>query len=419
MDYNFSTKNKISFLIISLIFLYLLNPVKTQAYIMPDISLEYLKINGIEGGKINGEFSIKNNEDYFMNNLNYEIELLQGPSLEKLEMIDTKIPEPAFFVGPHETIIKNISYSYPKNINSGDYTIIVRILTDKGGTSGWKDEKIFLQGENKFMDMVNETAKVLIADNEGYPLQGIKANPGEKVVTSMDVKNLQEKIIVVPNIKIYKRQTNMLVVSEYQDEPIVFNKEETKTINLTMPELNTPESYLAEVKLLSNNEQVSGIQYFRWVVRGDGAKILNIKIDKDSYKAGENLDLTAEFIGPADASDAGVGEISIIISNKSGKIIAETTEKINLTSYVTSLPISIPINENIISPIIKLKITKEEILLDETNIKMPIFSEDAKDLKKETDKKTFLVYLFFYSLAIFLIILSSILIYKFKFFSKK
>jgi hypothetical protein len=53
-------------------------------------------------------------------------------------------------------------------------------------------------------------------------------------------------------------------------------------------------------KFLENNEQVSGTELFRWVVEGPSGKILNIKANKDYFKAGENINLTIESIGPAD-----------------------------------------------------------------------------------------------------------------------
>ncbi|MFA6190015.1 MAG: hypothetical protein WC711_00655 [Candidatus Staskawiczbacteria bacterium] len=214
------------------------------------------------------------------------------------------------------------------------------------------------------------------------PLEGILVSAGDDIYAYLKVNNPGEAITVKPHIKIFNRQTNMSIAKEYDDAEITFAKGETKEISLTLPKLEKPESYLAEVKFYKNNEQVSGIQYFRWVVRGLGGKILYVKADKDYYNAGDSINLKIQIAGPADTSNPGMGQLEVSVNRKIGGNIAKVSQEVPLGQGVFSADISIPVKLDVVAPVINVKLMKDGQILDEQNINLPVFSKEAKKIKQ-------------------------------------
>jgi len=393
-------------------------PLQINAGFAPQIFVRNLKISEIKNGEIKGEFNIWNSESYYLNNLNYQVKLFNNGTPKEFELIDEVVSKETFFVPPNKTITKSFSYAFPQNIISGDYVLRVRIITDRGTELGWQDQKVSLAGENNFLEMHPALSKVLLNGKVHTPLEGINISPSESVTALLEVKNPGDAITVVPHIKIFNRQINMPVFKEYQDSPIAFTKGETKKVQLQMPKIDIPESYLAEVKFYKDNEQVSGIQYFRWVVEGEGGKILYVKADKDYFRAGESINLTVQSIGPADGVDIGGGQLEVIVSDKNGNLIAKTSKEVSLTSDLVFSAIAIPIKKDLITPEINVKLTKNGKVLDERTINLPKFSEGAKALEQEMLEKArikmFLIYLSLSLAALILILVSGFLLYKFK-----
>lgn len=385
-------------------------PIQANAELAPEIFVQSVEIDSINGNEIKGKFTVWNSEKYYLSDLNYKIELFQGTDFAKLQLINLKISEETFFVAPNKKITKSFIYQYPKNIADGDYTVRAQIMTSRGSELGWRDQIVSLKGENKFLEMLSDSPRVLTAGQEFFPAEGVNVDPKQKVTASFKAKNPGKEITATPNIKIFQRQTNMPVVKEYQDSPITFNKGETKEIKLDMPALENPESYLAEIKFFNGEEQISGIRYFRWVVKGTGGKILYVKADKDYYKAGEDINLTIESIGPADAKDIGNGELKIAVYDKNEKLIAETSQYVLLNSSPFSSVISIPVKNDLVSPKINVKLTKDGKNLDERTINLPIFSEEAKKIEKERE---FIKYLIYISVAVALLTMILIFIFLF------
>jgi len=413
-------KNKIKFILLIFLagFFGFCFPFQTQAYLAPGIFVTDLKINEINGQEIKGEFTVWNSEKYYLSDLNYEIKLFQGTEFEKLQLINLKVPKETFFIPPDEKTVKSFSFQYPENIISGDYTLRAQIITERGDELGWKDEIISLKGGNKFLEIIPSSSRVLINEKEFFPLEGANIDPKEKVIAFLKIKNPGDEIAVIPQIKIFKRQFNMPLAEEYQDSPITFAEGETKEIKLEMPEFDAPESYLAEIKFYNDQKQVSGTQYFRWVVKGEGGKLLYIKADKDYYRAGESINLTIESIGPADFSDLNEGKLEVTIYGKNGNIVAKTSKNVLLNSDLTSSVISIPVKNDLISPKIEVKLIKDEKTLDERTINLPIFSAQAQQIKKNEDFNKYLVYLIS-ATSLIIILIAGFLIYKFRIYPVK
>lgn len=400
----FKKTNYVLFLLI--IFIFGL-PSFSSAYALPNIPVNEIKIRNINNNTIKGSFSFTNKESHYIGDLNYEIVLLKGTSLSNSNPIDVIVSENRFSISPDETITSSFEFNYPKDIVSGDYLLMIQILSSNGNNLGWKYEKIKLSGENKLLTIIDEYSRVITENNRSFALTGANTNVGSEVIASLRLQNPGEEITVEPRIRIFKRQSNMTVLKEYRDSPITFLKEETKDIKLTMPKFDNPESYLAEIKFYQGNEQLSDIQYFRWVIRGINGKILYLKTDKDYYKNGDVMQLTIDLSGPADMSETKNNKLSIFIYDKQNNLITEISELILLNSDITSKTFSIPINKEIISPTIKAELSNENNIIDNALINLSHFTPSKE--AKNASKNIILIIVFY--LVITIVIVSLIIIF--------
>ena len=365
---------------------------ETQAIITADpnaaprVTLTDLNITKNEDGKIEGSFFLENMEDNFIADFQYEIKLFKGSDFRKLEFIDMYLSSEVFALPPHQKLRKNFIYSYPQNINDGNYTIIAQIITGRGMELNWQSQIIQLEGNNKFLEILSETSRVISGSKTGLPFEGINVNSTDDVFSSFEVKNLGEETTVVPHLKIYQRQYNMPLVKEYDDQPITFKSNETKQVKLLLPKFEKPESYLAEIIIYRDNAPASGINYARWVVKGLSGKILYVKFDKDYFVAGENLELSVQTVGPADNSIANSGKLEVIVTNNDGEELGATSKDISLDELLTTKMV-IPIKDDVIRPVVKVKLLKDQTVLDERIIGIPLFSEEGKQLEKQIESK--------------------------------
>jgi len=378
---------------------------------LPKIYVSQL-IFTVKDNKISGHFTLNNRENFYNTDLNYSIKLFKGSELATRQLIDAYTPPETLSLGPQEETIKSFTYQYPQNIFSGVYTLQVEVINSKGMLLDWEDRVVSLTGLNNFLEVIEDDSRVLSGKRKSFTLTGMNVLPEEEVAVFMRIKNPGEAKTVVPQIKIFKRQYNMSLIKEYEDSPITFAKDETKEIKLTMPRLTVPESYLAEIRFFQNNNQISGPQYFRWVVQGEGGKILYIKTDKDSYVAGENMKIFVGIVGPADASQIKKVKLEVFVYDQNRNIVGKTIKDIDaIGAEPLGITIKVPVKRAIFSPKIEAKITKEKKLLDEYKTTLPVFSKRAKEMQKRAEeegvkrKNIFYLFLTIISIIILLILI--------------
>ena len=360
--------------------------------------------------QISGQFTVVNTGNFYLPDLNYAIKLFKGTDFYKLQLVDVYDYSGIIAIAPNQTVTKSFTYQYPENIASGDYTARIQIITGQGEEIGSIDEPISLTGKNNFIDIQADSPRVVVGKNESLPLEGANVSSTDTVVAYLKVQNPGDSITVVPQIRIFDREYNMQLVKQYNDSPITFAKGETKDIDLTMPKLSTPESYLAEVKFYNNNKQVSGIQYFRWVVDGDSAKVLSVVSDKDNYSVGDNMKVTVYYIGPPDLTSIGGAKLQVTVYDQNKNVVAVKSENVNLSAAIGSAIITIPVNGDLFNPLIDAKIIKGNQALDDYKIAMPIFSKGAKQLQQKAKIENIL----FYPVLLLVLFIAIFLVFKFK-----
>ncbi len=422
---NILLQNKLKFLLICLLGIFgFWFQVQAQIVENPAVYVTKLEVKKTLESEIEGNFDVWNSENYYLADLNYIIQLFRETDFYQLKLVDEELIKERFFIPPNTKIFKSFSYKYPQNIISGNYTLRIRIITEKGVALGWQDKTIFLEGKNIFLDIDPYSASVFYEGSEFLPLEGVKVSPEKEVEVKFLVKNLGEEITATSKIKIFQRQITWPIVKEYEEGPITFTRGGLKEVKFKMPKFNFPESYLAQVRFYKGEEPLSGFQYFRWVIKGEGGKVLLIKSDKDYYQKGEVAKIRVDTVGPADLSDIGRGKLVVLIYDKEGNIAGEAYQEVPLNPTLTSSEVKISVEKDLISPQIEAKLIKDGNILDSHHIQLPIFSKEAKkeavkqeevkQLEKGEETKEYLSYL-----IIVLVLIGGFLIYKLKIKKRK
>ena len=369
--HNNKNKTKSIFSLIFILFIgTLLIFSKANAILSPQVyftQLDVSKNNFEPGEKIQGQVSLWNYESLRIDDLVFHYQLL-GKEVEGVptQVIDEKIGEEIFSLGPSVKATKSFSYLLPKNLPKGDFTFRIRLTTSRGEEMGWIDKLITIGGEGNFLILDNYW---IIKDGEELsPGGGVDYKPGEIPQIRFNITNNSNFTITgFPKVVTYKRNVGGEVVKETEENDIILQPGETKTIEINLPQLSQPQTYLSEVRIYNKNDNqpISNPISFRWIISGsDDAEILFVNLDKDSYEAGETAEVRIQYTGPAHfEEEGGKGEIVIQLFNEKGEKVGEKTIEIDLK--VGEAQVSIPIEKNVKNPKVTAQIIKNGNVLDQ------------------------------------------------------
>jgi len=394
---------------ILLLALFFVCPFFVQAVLAPQIYFTDLSISktGYSPSEtINGIVSLWNYESAMVSDLVLDFQLL-GDKVNGVptKLIDEKRDQSMFSLSGGQKLNKSFSYVLPVNLPNGSFIFRVQLLNSRGEEMSWKDKDIIIGGEGKFLDLDNYW---IIEDGEELPAgMGVNYDSGEIPQVSFEVSNNSQSIIdAYYKIITYERNVGQ-ILQEDKKENINLNSGEKKKIKTSLPRLTTANTYLSEIRFYDDNEEpVSNSIFFRWVVIGnDDASILYVNPNKDSYEAGESIEINVQYTGPAhteaELNESEKGLIEVKIIDKDGSLACQTSQEIDLKTE--EVLIDCLVENEIENPIIDVAITKDGQLLDEYSYE--VASAEEKAVKKETGvEKRWYYYIVLISVAIIFII---------------
>lgn len=339
-----------------------------KAYISPTVYITQFKINSTEfksGETIIGSFTVLNNEEFFIPNISQEFMIFIPDEnlLPKIE-INKVLAKEKLLLAPKEQKTINFSYELPENLMSGSYYFRVSLFGDNGLLISWEDQPIHISGNEKFLKL--ENPKIIKDGEEFLPLIGPNFAKDHSPKIRFEVLNSSlTQISAIPRISIFERQTNLKKVRELKKESLTLNAGEKRIVEYEMPTLEKPEAYLAEVKFFDLSENlISNSLFFRWVVEGKGAKIIALESTQNYFSKGDLTKINVCYLGPADGSKIGEGELLVEIYNEKGQISGKTSKVINLDEMSCVL-LEIPIEKETRAANIKATISQAGEILEE------------------------------------------------------
>ena len=354
------------------------------------------------GEIISGTFIVESGEPEAISDLGYFAGLIQKYTDNAAEVFVNKInSSEKFFLRPGEKLKKEFTYKIPKNLSEGRYGLRIQLTTGKGIPLGWNDYFINVENGGNFISLTNPW---VIDEWIKYDAGGGRSfNKDETPIIEFKASNQgSEPVTAKPVIKIFRRHTNLELLKTYEEKEISLEAKEERIIQYSLPKLETPESYLAELVLIDEKgNQISNITNFRWVISGMSAEILSLVSSAPSKKDCQVQRAIVSYVGPADPEVSG-GKASLIVKIiDNGEIIGQTQKEISLEAGETELIVNA--SRCVETPQITAEIVKDGAVLDSYTIAQPPAAPKKFDLFSKQN---------FIFLALFIIVLIAILIVK-------
>ena len=259
-------------------------------------------------------------------------------------------------LGPKESLVRQVTYAAPKVLD-GLFTIYVVAKNADG----------FTLATNKVADVTINRAETLGAyidvtscylthagdtSNTHYTLSDTARIQGGDMLTShCMIENVGDTpLTVVPHATMYRRSLfgETVTAPPFGEDSITLNAGEKREIATTFSAAGDPQTYAVAISY----GYVSNSVMYRYTVEGSSGSVRNIRLDKDSYAAGDTALVSLDWIGPATLSGP---QAFISFSTKSGTSCGDPV----LYPLVGSMhhDIAVPVTESCHEPDVNLRLS--------------------------------------------------------------
>jgi len=342
-------KRKFFFLVV---FMFLLMSTAFAADGKVEFEVTNFEVNSIVNDTIKGGFEIKNKTAYATDNLFYSIVLVpEDKDAFALDAFLYQSEPKQFSLAPGEEKLIAYEIGSFKNFYNDRYYVVLKIM-NKTQTL-WANEALgpYALGEKTEFLISSNYDNTHYYDIKGYtdPLSGPYFESGKSPKAYINIKSTyDEDVSLKPRFIIYKRKECHLsdpLKVVFGDE-ITFKPGEEKLVELKLPVMEEPESYLIKVAFIEGKKKVSYDYYFRYVVNGVSGKILGFTTYYDFTE--DKVKINSMLIGPA--SDEKLEDVEVAISFFSEEINGYYqifNEKVDLSSETINLDFSFKLPQNI------------------------------------------------------------------------
>jgi len=323
--------------------------------LMSMVYVQDLKADVGTNNVISGSFVARNSENATVSGLTYEVQFLgAGPKVKPGELVtDNAVPfdkQPSkdiFSLGPNES--KTISYSYTApTVPTGDYRIRVQLLTSNGRPSGWEtaDVKIVNGGVYPIIGTVSlnveaEDPVLRKSKKEWRAGEGPNVDPGTEFTISLRAKNDSPTSV---SGKLIMKTKKALTITNSTEKSIEIKDMTIKgkgdeTFEVPVKAEATPGVYTGTIALYDpSGNRISVAAEFRYVVKGESASVISLKI-KDFSKG--LADIEFSVAGSADRLSTVKGSLEAhLLNNRTecGKVVKDIELKLAPISGTAAVP---------------------------------------------------------------------------------
>lgn len=309
--------------------------------------------------KLNGKFTIWNEEKETINGLTYRIDLLDplpqanpedGSIEDNSSIYDRFVSREEFSLLPNER--KDIPFSYiAPLLPTGKYRIQITATTSKGRNMGWWDADVeFDNPEVSFIGLATGPLLSPEYPDRDFPSQaGPNITPGKKFTLNVKAINESQKDLrVVPTVDIYEFDVARGIQETKKLNTVSVKKGQSAKISVPINPSPTPGVYYAIVSLRNESDEklLSNLAEYRWVVKGESAEIMSIRTVKNAYYKDEEFVIRVDMVGSADAFTKTKVNLNVQVADKDGVLGEVKVTDIELTDgvYTTQGPIKISRN---------------------------------------------------------------------------
>ena len=275
--------------------------------------------------------------------IRYGIQLLQSTTTRSV--VDEYVYDDTVSLSVNSKVHKTITYTAPQFLATGDYELFLVAKNNEGlplafndiGTFHFTNQSsgttFFINPDSCYLTVVGEKSAA-----QYNPLQGVDIAPTENLKMHCSVKpsnSLTAPVSVTPlYVTKWRSSYGKVVPQEGGDTTATITS--VNTLDLTLPKAQQPQAYDASVTLQQNGKTISNTVTFHYIVRGIGASIGNVTLDKDQYAKGDTANI-AMFVSPS-ADVGGVRIVGIASTSLTASIsMTDGTGSACMTPFTRSL----------------------------------------------------------------------------------
>lgn len=342
-------------------------------YPMPQFEIDNINITYKDSTLIKGTFEVSNLNDIYVGNLVYVTKVYRGKLAREWELVNEVVVP--FQIYPKEIKVVNFVHKLPLNLVTDYYRITITILNENGLIVGYAVKDVGnIEGTNVFLISQNSEDKFISDGKENSALNYNIVQAGESPQIKINLTNISSQIIKAwPIVKIYAGESEFksLVISEFKGNVEEFQKNEKKEIIIKLPPQEKAGLYVASVTMMDkDNNPVSGIHEFRYIVKGISAKIVNV--DALFNELGSKVKIRVSISGPLDFSKIPNAIVEVnVYEHNTGELIKQEAKVFELGPMIQTIDFDLELNGVMQDLRIETFIKYNSKILDSSIIKIP------------------------------------------------
>lgn len=358
-----------------------------------------------QGVLLTGSIEIKNPNSYLLNKIFLQAEVLkentETDGLAHGHIIEKTIISDYLNLSSGETINQPISIQLGNNYYDGNYYVTISAYDQTSLKVGTKVAQVELTGGDSSLLAIDTTSAFLLQGADRLaPLTGTVIKEDSSYQLTFTVQNRGTKDVQFkPHIEIYSRgqypDSKPYKSTDFTQD--VIQVSQSKVINLALPKIEFPESYLVKLHLENDaNQKISTLVYYRFVISGEGGKIISSRVETNQHWFNEVVAFRNTIVGPADTSE--LSNVTIRTTIREGEKTLSTTTKniekigVNPIDVIDSVSLSaVPFkSENDRTMVVELISSSDRVL---HSVTLPIQSDGLPATQVNTLKVAILVVL--------------------------
>lgn len=304
------------------------------AYRLPGVFATDLKFQ-TTGEIIQGSFTAWNNEDNVIGGLQFKLQIL---SQEGLLIAQLPVRE-AFGLDANEKRLMHFTMPIPA-IPAGQYVLRVQMVTTNGRALGWNDMPLTVQTNvDAFVTLTPLSLDLPEFPGQFLePMTGPNVSPSTAFALKASVKSTSNVTMnVTPVLHVHEFDIATGEGKEVRGTTLTLNAGETKPLQFTVTAAQKAGVYAGVLQLVNDKgATVSSLGEFRWVVRGESADTLPIRITHLATLKGDQTEMKLDFVGAPDAeTKTENATLTVQLSDEKGLLTETSAASVFLSDMIS------------------------------------------------------------------------------------
>lgn len=320
-----------------------------EAYHPPAVFVQDVQLaeRADNSATISGLFTLYNSTDETVGNLHYRLDLLgallrpedSGTTVisDTAPVYDSMLAGEIFTLIPGEKRLVLFNYEAP-DLPAGEYRLRIQATAARDRDLGWADATVLIGSPDIiYVDLTPGTIESPEYPDEIIPPEsGPNVAPGSSITLRASA-SAKSRTIVVSVVEILELGGTGAVIETVTGSPVTVGRDTPLQVPVTVS--NKAGVYYAKLSLRNpddTNRRQSALAEYRWVVRGASAQIISARVTKFAQKAGQQMIVDVEVVGPGDAETTLTGTLEMELYDKRGQVSRFTVpEELVLSDAVT------------------------------------------------------------------------------------